>query len=538
MNIKNLTFSYHDELIYDDVTIELNDKDHIGIIGVNGAGKSTFFKLLLKELTPDYGKIKIKPNDRISYLPQVITDEVPSTNITVFDYLVSGRPILKIESEMNDLYLKMAEEPENTQIKKRLSYLQSQLDYWDYYEADSILLRLIENFQISDTLLNQKLAECSGGQKSKIAFAKLLYNKPEILLLDEPTNHLDLETKDQIVEYLKNYPGMILVISHDQEFLNEVTTKTLWIDKKTKKMELINGNYETYQRKKEEQEMQLAIEYQQEQKQIAKLKSIVNFYSNSSGKRKRMAQSREKTLNKLLANQIELRPANKKVKVQMTLENIGSTIPLKVENVSFGYNQDLLYNNINFEIYRGEKFLIVGENGAGKTTLLKLISNQLTPLNGTIKISDKTKIGYYAQEHETLNANLNLLENLKEFGLSDGKLRAHLGSFLFTGNDVYKKVSVLSPGERSRLALAKLTLTQANLLLLDEPTNHLDYETQNLIADFFKNYQGSILLVSHNPVFVDKLGIERILLLPAGEVLYYDKKIVEFYENKNKLNKK
>lgn len=538
MNIKNLTFSYHDELIYDDVTIELNDKDHIGIIGVNGAGKSTFFKLLLKELTPDYGKIKIKPNDRISYLPQVITDEVPSTNITVFDYLVSGRPILKIESEMNDLYLKMAEEPENTQIKKRLSYLQSQLDYWDYYEADSILLRLIENFQISDTLLNQKLAECSGGQKSKIAFAKLLYNKPEILLLDEPTNHLDLETKDQIVEYLKNYPGMILVISHDQEFLNEVTTKTLWIDKKTKKMELINGNYETYQRKKEEQEMQLAIEYQQEQKQIAKLKSIVNLYSNSSGKRKRMAQSREKTLNKLLANQIELRPANKKVKVQMTLENIGSTIPLKVENVSFGYNQDLLYNNINFEIYRGEKFLIVGENGAGKTTLLKLISNQLTPLNGTIKISDKTKIGYYAQEHKTLNANLNLLENLKEFGLSEGKLRAHLGSFLFTGNDVYKKVSVLSPGERSRLALAKLTLTQANLLLLDEPTNHLDYETQNLIADFFKNYQGSILLVSHNPVFVDKLGIERILLLPAGEVLYYDKKIVEFYENKNKLNKK
>ena len=205
MNIKNLTFSYHDELIYDDVTIELNDKDHIGIIGVNGAGKSTFFKLLLKELTPDYGKIKIKPNDRISYLPQVITDEVPSTNIPVFDYLVSGRPILKIESEMNDLYLKMAEEPENTQIKKRLSYLQSQLDYWDYYEADSILLRLIENFQISDTLLNQKLAECSGGQKSKIAFAKLLYNKPEILLLDEPTNHLDLETKDQIVEYLKNF---------------------------------------------------------------------------------------------------------------------------------------------------------------------------------------------------------------------------------------------------------------------------------------------------------------------------------------------
>ncbi|MCI8575133.1 MAG: ABC-F family ATP-binding cassette domain-containing protein [Bacilli bacterium] len=538
MNITNLTFSYHDELIYDDVTIELNDKDHIGIIGVNGAGKSTFFKLLLKELTPDYGKIKIKPNYRISYLPQVITDEVPNTSITVFDYLMSARPILKIESEMNELYLKMADDPDNTQINKRLSYLQSQLDYWEYYEADSILFRLIESLKIPDNLLNQKLKECSGGQKSKIAFAKLLYSKPEILLLDEPTNHLDLETKDQIIEYLKNYPGMVLVISHDQDFLNAVTTKTLWIDKKTKKMELISGNYETYQRKKAEREMQLNVEYQKEQKQIAKLKSIVNLYSNSSGKRKRMAESREKVLNKLLENKIELRPADSHVKLQMKLDNIGSTIPLKVEDMSFGYNDELLYDNINFEIYRGEKFLIVGENGAGKTTLLKLISHQLNPLKGTIKITDKTRIGYYAQEHETLDQNKNLLENLKEFGLSEGQLRAHLGAFLFNGNDVYKKVSFLSPGERSRLALAKLTLTKANLLLLDEPTNHLDPETQSLIADFFKNYKGTILLVSHNPSFVDKLGIERILLLPEGEVLYYDKKIVEFYENTNNLNKK
>ena len=274
-----------------------------------------------------------------------------------------------------------------------------------------------------------------------------------------------------------------------------------------------------------------------EQKEIAKLKSIVNLYSNSSGKRKRMADSREKTLNKLLANQVQLRPANKTVQVKMKITELGSTIPLKVENLSFGYTEELLYEKINFEIYRGEKFLIVGENGVGKTTLLKLIASKLKPVEGMIKISDKTKIGYYAQEHETLDQNKNLLENLKEFGLSENQLRAHLGSFLFSNNDVYKKVSVLSPGERSRLALAKLTLTNANLLLLDEPTNHLDPETQELIAKFFYNYPGTILLVSHNPSFVDKLGIERILLLPTGEVLYYDKKIVEFYENQNKMNK-
>ena len=538
MNISHLTFSYNDELIYDDVNLELNDKDHIGIVGVNGAGKSTFFKLLLKELLPDYGSIKLKPNHRISYLPQVITDEIPNLDITVFDYLLTGRPIEKIEEEMNTLYLKMAEDPENNQISKRLNYLQSQLDYWEYYEADSILLRLIETLKIPSTLLNQKLNECSGGQKSKIAFARLLYSKPEILLLDEPTNHLDLETKGQIIEYLKNYSGMVLVISHDQDFLNAVTNKTLWIDKKTKQMELIQGNYEEFQKKRQEKEMQLEIQYKKEQKEIAKLKNIVNLYSNSSGKRKRMAESREKTLNKLLANKIELRPADKKVRVKMKIDDLGSTIPLKVEDITFGYNDEPLYEKINFEIYRGEKFLIVGENGVGKTTLLKLIANSLKPLDGTIKIQDKTKIGYYAQEHETLDMNKNLLDNLKEFGLSDGALRAHLGAFLFSNNEVYKKVSVLSPGERSRLALAKLTLTGSNLLLLDEPTNHLDPETQELIADFFKNYPGTILLVSHNPSFVDKLGIERILLLPDGEVLCYDKKIVEYYENQNKMNKK
>lgn len=538
MNISHLTFSYDNEIIYDDVSVELQEKDHIGIVGLNGAGKSTFFKLLLKELTPDFGTIKIPVNHRISYLPQVITDEESFKNITVWEYLISGRPIAKIEKEMNDLYLKMAQEPDNNQINKRLTYLQSQLDYWDYYEADSILLRLIDTFQIPSELLNQKISECSGGQKSKIAFAKLLYNKPEILLLDEPTNHLDLETKNQVIEYLKTYSGMVLVISHDQEFLNEVTNKTLWIDKKTKKLELITGNYQDYLRKKAAKDIQLESEYRKEQKEITKLKNIVNLYSNSSGKRKRMAESREKTLNKLLAHKIELRPADKKVKMKMNLENVGSTIPLKVENVSFGYSDELLYENINFEIYRGEKFLIVGENGVGKTTLLKLISRQINPIEGLIKIADKTTIGYYAQEHENLEQDKNLLENLKSFGLNERALRAHLGLFLFSNNDVYKKVSVLSPGERSRLALAKLSLTGANLLLLDEPTNHLDPETQNLIAEFFKEYKGTILLVSHNPSFVNKLGIERILLLPAGEVLYYDKKIVEFYENTNKLNKK
>ncbi len=539
MNISHLSFSYGFEPIYNDINLELKAKDHIGIIGANGAGKSTFFKLILKELEPDYGTIKIPSNFRISYLPQVITDEIPKSDITVWDYLLSARPIQKLEQEMSELYEKLASDPDNQKIIKRLEYVQSRLDYWDYYESDSILMRLISTLKISSELLELKLCDCSGGQKSKIAFAKLLYSKPEIILLDEPTNHLDLETKEDMIEYLKSYPGMMIVISHDTEFLNQVTNKTLWIDKATKTMELIDGNYAKFQKIKSMREEALQNAYKNQEREIKKLESIVNLYSNSSGKRKRMAESREKSLNKLLKNKIELRPAEKKVNLKMKIDDLGSTIPIKVEDLTFEYQKDKpLYESINFEMYRGEKFLIIGENGVGKSTLLKLIHGELTPQKGTIKLSDKTKIGYYAQEHETLNFDKTIIENMEDINQSNSTIRAQLGNFLFKNEEVYKKVSVLSPGERSRLALAKLTLSNANLLLLDEPTNHLDPETQELVAEFFKNYQGSILLVSHNPKFADNLGIERILLLPSGEVLYYDRKIVEFYENQNKMNKK
>lgn len=539
MNITNLVFAYNNEIIYNDVSFELKQKDHIGIIGKNGAGKSTLFKLILKELEPDYGSIKIPSNYRISYLPQVITDEIPNNDTTVWDYLLTARPIKKLESEMSNLYLKLSEDSTNKKIEKRLEYIQSQLDYWDYYEADSILLRIINMLKISSELLDLPLKKCSGGQKSKIAFAKLLYSKPEIILLDEPTNHLDLETKQEIINYLKDYPGMILVISHDIDFLNQVTNKTLWIDKLTKQIELINGNYEKYRKIKESKTEALENAYKNQEREIKKLQDIVNLYSNSSGKRKRMAESREKSLNKLLENKIELRPVEKSIKIKMKIDDLGSTIPLKVENLSFQYlPQKTLYENLNFEIYRGERFLIVGENGVGKSTLLKLIHQELNPTEGKIKIAEKTKISYYAQEHETLNFSKTILENMEDTKENNAIIRAQLGNFLFQNNEVNKKVSVLSPGERSRLALAKLTLSKANLLLLDEPTNHLDPETQVLIANFFKTYKGTILLVSHNPHFVDKLGIERILLLPSGKIMYYDKKIVEFYENQNKVNKK
>ena len=254
-----------------------------------------------------------------------------------------------------------------------------------------------------------------------------------------------------------------------------------------------------------------------------------------------MAQDREKKLEKLLSNKIEVLSPNKKVKFNLGIDRESSAIPLKIENLCFKYDKDSLQNiinNLNFELHRGEKFLIVGENGVGKSTLLKLIAGLLTADKGNIKIGSKTDLGYYAQELELLDNAKTILENFRDVNYSQKQLRNILARFLFMGNDVYKNVGILSPGEKSRVALAKLSMGGANLLLLDEPTNHLDPETQYLIAEVFKDYQGTMIVVSHNPDFVDNLGIERILILPTGEISYYNRETVEQYKVLNKQRRK
>jgi len=389
--------------------------------------------------------------------------------------------------------------------------------------------------------LIKKLNTLSGGQKSKIAFARLLYSKPEIILLDEPTNHLDKESKNFVINYLNNYIGSVFVISHDIDFLNKVTTKTMQFNSVTKTVELFDGNYENFKKLIDAHEQSLLSQLEIQNKEEARLKAIVNLYSNSSGKRKKMAQDREKKLEKLLENKIKLPPVQKNAKIQMTMNKEDSSIPLKVKNLYFKYDENsenYLINNLSFELYRGEKFLIVGQNGIGKSTLLKCIIDQLTPNAGEIEFGNKTEIGYYAQEHELLDNNKNIIENFSDITISQKQLRNTLGRFLFYGEDVFKKVDILSPGERSRVALAKLSLKGSNFLILDEPTNHLDPTTQKIIADTFKTFPGTMLIVSHNPEFVDNLGVERTLELPSGEISYYERKTVEHFMNLNTKKKK
>lgn len=541
MNFKNLTMSFGLQEIFDDVNINIKEKEKVGVIGVNGAGKSTLFKLIMGKLEPDSGRIIMKPGTRIGFLPQVISDEIPSMDITVFDYLLDGRPIKKLESELSEAYTEASVETDEKKLKyimKRIGKIQEKLEYYEVYNAENILLKIVTGMNIDSELLDLKLCNLSGGQKSKIAFARLLYSNPEVILLDEPTNHLDADSKDYIINYLKNYNGTILVISHDIEFLDQVTTQTLYVDKGTHKMELFPGSYEKYLKIRNERLKTQERLYEKQTKEEEKLKRIIAKYIGGNEKKAKIAKDRQKKLAKLEENKVVLEQKQKVTHFKIKINHRSGIVPLKVENLKFGYNEkNILIDDLTFDLERGEKFLIVGENGIGKSTLLKLIVGYLQPLFGNIEINDKTEIGYYAQEHELLDNEKIILENFKDAGLSTKELRTFLGSFLFHGDDVYKKVSVLSPGERSRVALAKLALTGANFLILDEPTNHLDPQTQEIIAKTFKDYEGTMLVVSHNVEFVDNLGIERMLMLPSGEIKYYDKDVVNYYQELNNQSK-
>ena len=535
---EHMSLKFHLETIYDDASFRIENKDKVGIVGVNGAGKTTLFKVILKKEELNQGRIVIPRNTRIGYLPQEIILE--DKDITVFDYLLSARPIEMLNKKLEQLYIDVAvaNGKEQDKLLKEISKTQEKLEYYNCYEAESILFTIISNMNIDSELLDMKLNDLSGGQKSKIAFAHLLYSAPEIMLLDEPTNHLDATTRDYITNYLKNYKGMVLIISHDVSFLNAIVNKIMHIDKVSHKIEMYRGNYSDYLKKSEKQKELKERIIEQQEKEVAKLREFVLQYSNSSGKRKRIAQSREKLLAKKEKDMMERDRTYKRVKLRLQPEREGSKITLKVNNISFGYpNSKELIHNLSFLINKKERFLIVGENGVGKSTLLKLLVGKLKPLEGNIWYGSKTDMAYYAQEQETLDLDKTVLENVINQSYTEKELRTILGSFLFHGDDVFKKVAVLSPGEKARIALCQVMLKRANLLLLDEPTNHLDPETQELIGENFKDYEGSIILVSHNPSFVEAIGIDRMLILPQGKITNYSKELLEYYYKLNTTQK-
>ena len=535
MRAENLTLSFGTNVIYDNAEFNIPSRAKCGIVGVNGAGKTTLFKIILGQITPDYGNI-YTDGATIGYLPQVI--EIKNPDVTVWDFIASARPVKQIESQLHDLYVALADNPDDIAVQNNINIAQEKLEILDAYNAENIMLDIIENMNLTD-LIDMKMSNLSGGQKSQVAFARLLYSVADVLLLDEPTNHLDAASRAFVCDYLRHWRGSVLIISHDTEFLNEIVNKILFIDKATKKITVFDGNYDDYKSKVAQLRIRQAAKIKDEERQIKHLSEFVaraNAASPTAHSMKRAGHVRAAQLEKLLARRTDALAEYKRVKMDLTPLRDGARFPIMVDDLWFRYpGKKLLYRKLSFHIASGERFLIVGENGVGKSTLLKLIMGFLTPERGVIDINPKTDIAYYAQELEQLDLNKTVLENVGGVAseYSDLQLRAALANFLFFGTDVFKTVASLSPGERARVALCKLLLRRANMLILDEPTNHLDPETQVVIGENFRDFAGTILVVSHNPDFVEQIGITRMLVLPAGRIEDYDHEKLEYYYNVN-----
>lgn len=532
MQGENLNLSFGTEKIYVDANFKLEKSSKVGIVGVNGAGKTTLFRIVLGQQKLDSGAINIPNTYRIGYLPQEIIIPKEKSNITVWDYLGEARPFDSLQNELSSEYEKLAKYPNSSKILERINSLQEKIDSLDMANADRELLKIVEKMNLGE-IIDRKMSDLSGGQKSKVAFARVLYENASLLLLDEPTNHLDVSTKSFVMNYLRNYDGTVLIISHDQKFLDEVTGTTLFLNKTTHKFKVYHGNYTSFRK---QYAADLAAEDAKITEQEREIKRLTEFVMRARNAKRSntaligMGHQREKVLAKKLSELEEREKAYQHIDINVSPREKSGPYPVEVHNLTFAYDDSInLYNKLSFQLSRGEKFLIVGENGIGKSTLLKLIVDQLHPTSGEIIFGSHVSVAYYAQELEILDERRTILENVSSYDYTDTELRGVLSNFLFNGDDIFKKVEFLSPGEKARVALCKILLKRANVIILDEPTNHFDPETQKIIGENFKNYSGTLIVVSHNPDFVEQIGITRMLVLPDGIVKNYSRELLEYY---------
>lgn len=517
MKASHLQLAYGTKMIYDDCSFVLESQDKVGVVGVNGAGKTTLFRVILGEQQLDSGEITL-PGHRLGYLPQEITIPPEHRDITVWEYVAAGRPVDELQAKLSSEYEKLAKYPDSVTILERINSLQDLIDSYDLANFDYELLKILDKMHLSD-LVDRRMCDLSGGQKSKVAFARVLFENAGLLLLDEPTNHLDVETKSFVSNFLKHYQGTVLVISHDVDFLNAITNKTLFVNKVTHKIKVYRGNYDEFRRQYAAEKAAEDARITEQEREIKRLSEFVaraRATKRSNTALIGMGHQREKVLAKKLAALETREREYSHVAMRITPRRESAKTPLEVQNLSFHYpDSPDLYDRLSFALTRGERFLIVGENGVGKSTLLKLIVGELTPDAGSIIFGAHTTVAYYAQELEILDEQRTILENVSSYDFTDTELRSALSNFLFYGDDIYKKVAVLSPGEKARVALCKILLQRTNVIILDEPTNHFDPDTQKIIGENLRDYTGTIIMVSHNPAFVEQIGITRMLILPS-----------------------
>jgi ATP-binding cassette, subfamily F, member 3 len=526
-SIGGLTKYYGAELIFQDLNFQVARGDKIALVGINGAGKSTLLKIIAGLETPDSGQIAMARGMRVAYLAQEVRFSGERTLWQEMEAALSGLAELRTQIEALDPIIADTDAPGWQAAMERYGELTARFEHGGGYEVEPRIKRTLQGLGFHEAQYDQRLSQFSGGQKTRAALAATLLADPDLLLLDEPTNHLDMEALEWLEQFLRGWDGTLIVISHDRYFLDRVTKRTLEIA--FAKLEDYPAAYNKYLELKAERLERRLKEFQAQQDFIAKTEEFIRRYK--AGQRAREAKGREKRLERLKRDQGIARPQEQaKLRLFLDTKLRSGELVLALEGMVVGYPGDrqhesdprVLLRADGLEMTRGERVALLGPNGSGKTTLLRTLIGELKPLQGQPRLGHKVEIGYYAQGHDVLNWEATVIEELTRVSptLGEPAARTLLGRFLFSGDDVFKRVGDLSGGERSRVALAQLTLLPGNLLILDEPTNHLDIGAREALEGVLKEYPGSILFVSHDRYFIDAVA-DKIWHVEHGRIRSY-----------------
>lgn len=530
----NLNKSFGEQLIVRDGSFHIEDREKAALVGVNGAGKSTILKMIVKEEPSDSGEIVLTKGKTLGYLAQQqnledkrsIYEEVKTAKAGI---IALEQQIRTIEKELKSL--------EGEVLQSRLDTyhrLVSQFEAQNGYAYESELVGVLKGLGFQEEEFDKQTDTLSGGQKTRVSLGKLLLTKPDILLLDEPTNHLDLNSITWLETYLMNYPGAVLIVSHDRFFLNRVVSKVIEIENGT--MHMYAGNYKAYADKKQQRRDAMMKEYLNQQREIKHQEAVIEKLRQFNREKSiRRAESREKMLDKMTLVE---KPQEAAREIHFSLEPscISGNDVLSVGELSKSFDNQTLFQNVSFEIKRGEHVAVIGDNGTGKTTLLKILNQVHLPDTGAFTLGSKVKIGYYDQEHHVLHDHKNIFDEISDDYpmLTNTQIRSTLAAFQFTGEDVYKRIADLSGGEKGRVSLAKLMLSEANFLILDEPTNHLDITSKEILERALNDYTGTVLYVSHDRYFINQTAT-RILELVNQTFVNYIGNYDYYLEKKEEL---
>lgn len=516
---KNINKSFGITPILQNVSFHINEREKVAIVGINGAGKSTLLKIIMKELAADEGEVILAKGSSIGYLAQ--HQNLSSESTLHEEMLTVKQDIIDLDNSIRALEqdMKHAEGNVLNQMLSTYTRLTHEFEMKNGYAYRSEVIGILKGLGFSEEDFDKKVNTLSGGQKTRLALGKLLLSKPDIILLDEPTNHLDLVSIAWLETFLINYNGAVIVVAHDRYFLDKVVTKVIELD--NTKCQTFEGNYSAYVQKKAMIQNALLKQYLNQQQEIKHqeevIKKLRSFNREKSIKR---AESREKMLEKI--ERVEKPKEHAEMHFTLEPRIISGNDVLTVTGLSKAYGNLQLFRNLDFNIKRGEKVAIIGSNGTGKTTILKIINGQVAADEGEVKFGSKVVVGYYDQEHQVLNPEKTLFDELQDTypNLDNTTVRNILAAFLFTEDDVFKRIKDISGGERGRVSLAKLMLSEANLLILDEPTNHLDIASKEILENAINHYSGTVLYVSHDRYFINKTAT-RILDLTEQKLLNY-----------------